>query len=122
MIIQDLTQDPIMEPPEEFPVVESESLPSSAKQKIDLVEAKGVLASMSLISVTFGHYLLVMRSQYDVMLSGEPYVALMLWLNVETGKFVTRIWNQTAARGEAMTIEQFAEACHTHFSQGKPCL
>ena len=70
MIIQDLTQDSIMEPPEEFPVVESESLPSSAKQKIDLVEAKGVLASMSLISVTFGHYLLVMRSQYDVMLSG----------------------------------------------------
>ena len=67
---------------------------NGSKCRIDLEEAKGVLASLSLTSVTFGRFLLVMRSECDVIIAGEPYVALMLWLDVDTGKFITRVWNQ----------------------------
>ena len=94
----------------------------SAQCRLNLDEARGVLASMSLTSVPFGRYLLVMRTECDVIIGGEPYVALVLWLNLETGKFMARIWNQTVTAGDAVSLEKFTEACQTHFSQGKPCL
>ena len=78
-----------------------------------------MLASLSLTSVTFGRFLLVMRSECDVIIGGEPYVALMLWLNVDTGKFITRIWNQSVSTGDAPNLNQFMEACQTHFGQGE---
>ena len=92
---------------------------NGSKSRIDLEEAKGVLASLSLTSVTFGRFLLVMRSECDVIIAGEPYVALMLWLDVQTGKFITRVWNQSVSTGDAATLDQFVEACQTHFGQGK---
>ena len=92
---------------------------NGSKCRIDLEEAKGVLASLSLTSVTFGRYLLVMRSECDVIIAGEPYVALMLWLDVQTGKFITRVWNQSISTGDASSIDQFVDACQTHFGQGK---
>ena len=95
---------------------------NGSKCSLDLNEARGVLASMSLTSVPFGRYLLVMRTECDVLIGGEPYVALVLWLNLETGKFMARIWNQTVTTGDAVSLEKFTEACQTHFSQGKPCL
>ena len=92
---------------------------NGSKCRIDLEEAKGMLASLSLTSVTFGRFLLVMRSECDVIIAGEPYVALMLWLDVQTGKFITRVWNQSISTGDAATLDQFVEACQTHFGQGK---
>ena len=93
---------PIMDPSPIAVTPNGDAAPSSAIQegsngskcRIDLEEAKGVLASLSLTSVTFGRFLLVMRSECDVIIAGEPYVALMLWLDVDTGKFITRVWNQ----------------------------
>ena len=96
--------------------------PGSPKCRIDLQEAKGVLASLSLTSVTFGSYLLAMRSECDVVIAGEPYVALMLWLNLDTGQFIARVWNQTVSTGSAAGLESFVEACENHFSRGRPCL
>ena len=92
---------------------------NGSKSRIDLEEAKGVLASLSLTSVTFGRFLLVMRSECDVVIAGEPYVALTLWLDVQTGRFITRVWNQSVSNGDAATLDQFVEACQTHFGQGE---
>ena len=46
------------------------------------------------MSVTFGDYLVVMRSDFDVTIEGEPYLALMLLYNTRDSKFMARIWNQ----------------------------
>ena len=73
------------------------------------------------MSVTFRDYLVVMRSDFDVTIEGEPYLALMLLYNTRDGKFMARIWNQTVFTGSAPNLEQFVEACEKHFS-GKPCL
>ena len=55
--------------------------------------------------------MVVMRSDFDVVLFGEPYVAQMLLFNVRTGAVIARVWNQTVAAAEAVTKEQFEEAC-----------
>ena len=124
---QDPPQEPVMDPgvpmeaqPGPTPAVHDVS--NGLKCRLDLNEARGVLTSMSLTSVPFGRYLLVMRTECDVLIGGEPYVALVLWLNLETGKFMARIWNQTVMTGDAFSLEKFTEACQTHFSQGRPCL
>ena len=91
------------------------------KPTFDLEQAKSVLPSLSLMSITFGDYLVVMRSDFDVTIEGEPYLALMLLYNTKDGKFMARIWNQTVFSGIAPTLEQFVNTCEKHFS-GKPCL
>ena len=57
------------------------------KCEFDLEEAKGILASLSLTSVTFEDYLIVMRSEFDVNILGQPYLALMLLFNIKSGKY-----------------------------------
>ena len=57
------------------------------KCEFDLEEAKGILASLSLTSVSFEDYLIVMRSEFDVNILGQPYLALMLLFNVKSGKY-----------------------------------
>ena len=86
-------------------------------------EVEGVCRRLSLSSVSLGKYLVVMRSGFDVVIAGEPYLALMLLLEPDSGKFLTRIWNQTITRGRAHSLEEFVEACETFFARnGKPCL
>ena len=96
-------------------------LVDDAKPSFGLEQARSVLASLSLMSVTFGDYLVVMRSDFDVTIEGEPYLALMLLYNTKDGKFMARIWNQTVFTGSAPALNQFVDACEKHFS-GKPCL
>ena len=95
---------------------------NGATCSIDIDEIRGVLAPLSLTSVKFGKYLLIMRTELDVMIAGEPYLALALWFDLNTGHFVTRIWNQSVSRGSAVKVEQLAEACESHFMSGKPCI
>ena len=64
------------------------------KPKVDLLEAQGALAAVALTSVAVGEYLVVLRSQFDVFVAGEPYPALMVLYNTTSGKVLRRIWNQ----------------------------
>ena len=93
------------------------------KPRYGQAEAESVCVRLSLISVRFGKYLVLMRSGFDLVIAGEPYLALMLLLDLDSGKFLTRIWNQTITRGCALSLEEFVEACETFFAHnGKPCL
>ena len=90
-------------------VVKSEKDPENLV--IDLNVIRDVVASQSLASVTLGDYLVVMRSDFDVILFGEPYLASMLFFNLKTGSFIARLWNQTVKVAKAVTREHFEEAC-----------
>ena len=79
-------------------------------------------SSMSLTSVTLSRYMVIMRSDFDILISGEPYTALSLLLHVESGKYMSRIWNQTIETGNILEPRQFVEACKNLFCQGGPCL
>ena len=90
--------------------------------RCDLAEAKTALVELSLTAVMYGDYLVVMNSDFDVTIAEEPYLALMLLFNVGSGKFMARIWNQTVRVGEAGNLEEFVDACKSHFGQGRPCI
>ena len=92
------------------------------KLGIGLREAMNLLSSVSLASVNIGDFLVVMRSDFDLTISGEPYTGLVLLLNLMTGKFLSRIWNQTVATGTILRENDLMEACENHFGQGRPCL
>ena len=94
----------------------------SSKCLIDREEVEGALASLCLNSVSYGGYLLIMRSECDVILSDEPHIALIMWLNLETGRFFARIWSQTVTTGSVKDMSEFLEICRAHFMSGKPCL
>lgn len=96
---------------------------SGSKPVFGQLEAMSACANLSLTLVDFGRYLVVMRSAFDVTISGEPYLALMLLMDMESGNFVARIWNQTVTRGSAVLLEEFVEACETFFARNeRPCL
>ena len=106
-----------MEPPQR-----SNSKVYQPKSKLFLEQVKAALQELSLKSVMFEDYLVIMRSDFDVVISDEPYLALTLFLNLRSGRFLGRIWGQTVTKGHADSIEEFLEACLTHFHQGPPCL
>ena len=91
--------------------------------ELKLSDVFNVLHSLSLkwVTVGLGRYIVVMNGKIDVEMDGEPYLALQLWLDMKTGKIMSRIWGQTIACVIVKNIAQLHEACATHF-KGRPCI
>ena len=45
---------------------------------VDLLRVKRVVSTLSLTSVKVGDFLVIMKSESDLFLSGEPYIALIV--------------------------------------------
>ena len=61
------------------------------RRSLELRDVQRALAAMSLTSITFGpEFLVVMRSDFDVSISGEPYHALTLLFNVKSWQYLAR--------------------------------
>ena len=90
--------------------------------KFGISEAESKCAELSLNTLKFGDYVVVANSELDVVISEEPYLALMLLHHLKTGKFFARVWNQTVTVGRALTIEEFGAACKNLFCNGRLCL
>ena len=70
--------------------------------EIDQIEVVNFLSAVSLVSVSIRDFLVIMRSDFDLTISGEPYTGLVLLLHMTTGKYLSRIWNQTVATAPAL--------------------
>ena len=101
-------------------------VPSDSKEEkpphFQVDEANKILQSMSLTSFPFRDYLIVMRSDFDMTISDEPYIALTLLYNIKSGRFMARMWDKTVNAGSATSLEDFAEACRSHFRGRRLCL
>ena len=95
---------------------------SEVTQELNLDNAKEILQELSLTSVQFRDYLLVMNSDFDLIISEEPYHALTLLFDVGSWRYMARIWNSTVNTGSASTLNEFAEVCRDHFSERRLCL
>ena len=91
-------------------------------EDLNLEEVRGSLASLSLASVVIGDYLVVMKSEFEVFIDGEPYLALMLLFNKKSGFYKLKLWNQTILAGKNQSEDHLIEVCKQHFSQNKPCI
>ena len=89
--------------------------------QFDLSEAKRALAALKLECLTIGDYLVVVRSEFDAFIEGDPYVALMLLFNMDSGEFIARIWSETVTVGSVQRLEDFLQACKDHF-HFRPCV
>ena len=92
------------------------------KAQINMLQVKHVISTLSLTSVKVGNFLVVMKSEFDLSLLEEPYIALMLLLDLKSGKYISRVWNQTMATGSAADEGTLMEACKNLFCNGRPCL
>ena len=90
--------------------------------KVDLKDVKSVIDSLHLSATRIGSYVILLKSDFDLNISHEPYIALMLLLNLKSGQYFARIWNETIASGIAIKAAQIMEVCRNHFGQGNPCL
>ena len=86
-----------------------------------LDEAQCIFSDLALVSIRMQDFLMVFKSDFDLTVSGEPYVALMLILDLKTGKYMLRLWNQTIASGSALRKEELLEASRFLFCQGRLC-
>ena len=60
----------------------------------ELTEMEDLLQKLSLTRVILKDYVVCMRSEFDLNLAGEPYIAAMLLLDRVSGRFFARIWNR----------------------------
>ena len=91
-------------------------------KELNLEEVRGSLAELSLTSVVLGDYLMVMKSDFDVFIDGEPYLALALLLNTKAGVYKLRLWSHTILTGDITGLDHFIQICKGRFSRGKPCI
>ena len=94
----------------------------TSMKQLDLEGAKYILEELSLTSVQFGDYLVVMNSDFDMIISEEPYHALTLLVDCISWKYMARIWNSTVSRGTAGTFREFHDLCREHFGEKRLCL
>ena len=56
----------------------------------DLNEAQSALRELRLETLLVNDYLVVVKSEFDSNIGGEPYIALMLLFNMKMGVFMAR--------------------------------
>ena len=111
--------DPDKEKPESRPVTQSSY--DGQMPEFNLENALAVLKSLCLNFGTLGDYLVVMNGKADAIINGEPYLALQLWFNMVSGKFIGRIWGRSVSYDKVDSIDKFAEVCNKYF-QYRPCV
>ena len=90
--------------------------------ELNLEEITTSLCQLSLTCVKLGDYLMVIKSDLDLFIDDEPYLALMLILNTKSGLYKAKLWNKTLLVGRSFYAEELVQVCKKHFGQGKPCV
>ena len=87
----------------------------------NLNEMKSAIQGLRLDSLVVGDYLVVLRTNIDVTIKGEPYIALMLLLHLKSKVIFARVWNETVTVGSISSTEEFSALCKSHFGQCLGC-
>ena len=90
--------------------------------ELNLEDISSSLRQLSLTCVELGDYLMVIKSNLDLFIDNEPYLALMLILNRKSGNYKVKLWNETLSAGKSPSAEELIQVCKKHFCLGKPCV
>ena len=52
-----------------------------------------------LTHVQLREWTMVLRTDFDLFFEDEPFTVVMLLLHLQSGQFLTRVWNKTIAEG-----------------------
>ena len=91
------------------------------KSELKWNQVQDALGSLPLTWASIGYYVIIMNKKPDMMIGGEPYLALQLWYDRRCGKIISRVWGETISSSRVASVAEFISACLTHF-KGRPCL
>ena len=79
------------------------------------------IKQLSLSCVELGDYIMIINSKFDSFIDDEPYLALMVIMNTQSGICKVKLWNRTLFAGRINSLDKLVQVCKENFGQGKPC-
>ena len=83
--------------------------------ELNLEEVRNYLNQLSLTCVELGDYLMVIKSNLDLFIDNEPYLALMLILDTKSGIYKVKLWNKILFAGKSPSPEELVQVCKKTF-------
>ena len=82
-----------------------------------------VIREEHLASLQINGWILLLRSEFDCFIEGEPHQAFSFLFNVESGRFLSRVWGKTLDQGKVATIPSLIAKVRDTFNDRRmPCL
>ena len=88
----------------------------------DLRCLSGILEELRLSLVQVEEWILIQRVTFDLRIDEEPYHSVQIYANMETRKYVVRVWGRTSDRGEFSSEEDLRSLCVKHFENTSACV
>ena len=78
---------------------------------MDLMCLSGILEKLRLSLVQVEEWILIQRMKFDLRIDEEPYHSVQVYANMETRKYVVRVWGRTSDKGEFKSDEELRSLC-----------
>lgn len=99
------------------------STQSCSKIELDFIPDPVVVAESGLVSLDFGSWTLVTRSNLDfVKEGGWPLTSMNFLYNNKTGEYISRVFNRTVESGQIPQGQVLLSKCRDFFLNNFPCL
>ena len=92
------------------------------KNSVDDQELSNSLEDLNLQIITIGEWILVQRASFDIHVKDEPYHSIQIYANLETKKYIRRVWGISESSGELKTMEDLRDLCIATFNKSVVCL
>ena len=89
---------------------------------MDLRCLSGILEKLRLSLVQVEEWILIQRMTFDLRIDEEPYHSVQVYANMETRKYVVRVWGRTSDKGEFKSDEELRSLCVTNFENTSACV
>ena len=89
----------------------------------DIVQATDkMLVAQGLFRLCTQNWVLFMKKDFDCFVNGEPYLALSFLLHLDTGQFMSRVWNRTVTAGFLKNVKGIEYRLKSFFGGKVPCI
>ena len=99
-------------------MIKTEFSPTQELVHID----EGLLRSLSVQTIPLGQWVLLQRDAAELVLNDEPYIGIQLLVEMETKRYIHRVWGKTKLFGQWATSEDLALLCRSTFENTLPCV
>ena len=82
----------------------------------------GILEELRLSLVQVEEWIQIQRVTFDLRIDEEPYHSIQIYANMDTRKYVVRVWGRTNDRGEFTSEEDLKALCVTNFENTSACV
>ena len=92
----------------------------SIKRKIQ--QLNQTLEDLNVQLITIGDWIIIQRSTFDIHIKEEPYHSIQIYANLNSMKFIRRVWGISERSGELRTMDDMRDLCIATFNKSAVCL